>query len=651
MIEASEIISPPERLSCWTWNCQNVDYGLDRSYKAATPGRYDPTLMPWWKGLVDLAFDSATKEFVLIAPSQTGKEEHLLCFPARYWAANGFRKDVLYVGHQDTKVETIFRSRVRGSMTLTEQTQALIADADELGFVYKIGGSKFACTHASTGGGLKGEPWDILLCSEISSYKSIAILDEARKRGNTRPTFKIIMWGCPDWRMKRASDDDVLFIEHGTGSQHELCMLDHVTGSRFFFDVGDGKGAGIRFDPAAKREDGSYDFDVVEKTAYYLTPDGTRIDECDRWKTVLTGEWQPQNPKAASGKISAHVHQLMMPWANVGGFGHIARRMMESIAKGPESHRAFRYEVEARKWHGQKFGVADTELEKRQGSYERGVRLATLKEYADLVAGKKSIVTMQIDVQSDQREDNLYYTVQEWWMGGNSALVDYGHCATWAKAKEIAAKYGVSRLTGAWAVFIDNSYEERSDEVYEQCISGVMKGAVPVFGRDNLKTWYEIKARDPYEGTAKQSGKKIPMLTFNPNDIKTHLWKLLNGVDRHIYLLPTGSVQKTIDGQPTPLLRHLTSEVCTDGAWVRLHKDNHWWDCCAFGLAAAMVLGYFLHADPDTPVKPEEPKPEQKPATEKPPEPQAKKAVLQDTKRVTYGGSASNDDDDEDGGF
>lgn len=612
MIEVADILSPPERMSCWDWNVAHVDYGLDRTYKSAVSGEYDPALMPWWEFPVNRATDLTTKEFTLIGPSQIGKEEHLLCMPARYHAATGSRKDILYVGHQEEKVEKIFRSRVIGGMGVTEPTTALMSDAQILGFVYKIGGCKFDCTHSSTGGGLKGEPWDAVYLSEVSSFKSLAILDEARKRGLTRPFFKLVMWGCPDWRMKRPSDEDVLFIEYESGTQHEYCPVDPVTGNRFIWDVGDGTGPGLRWDDKAKRADGSYDFDLIEKTAYYLTPDGTRIEAKDRWKVVCTGEWIAQNKTAPASKVSAHVHQLMMPWEDAGGFGHIARRLMESIKKGPESHRAFRYEVEARKWYGQRINPDDDIFKNRQTAYRRGECITKVDAFKNIYIGKKRGIICEVDVQDINREDNLYWSMREWVYPGDSGLVNYGHAHSWKQVKELAVRAGAAKI------FIDNSYEARMDEVYEQCIRGVMRGAIPVFGRDNVNDTIKITKRDPFDGLtrpdwARNIDTKITMVTFHKQRIRSALWQMITGQSKQTWNLPEGDL--------ADLFRQYRAEFYNGdtGMWEKRWNDNHWLDCEDISFVGAKCMGYYTDIV-DLLDEPEK-KHEQKQGDKKQPEP------------------------------
>lgn len=574
---AADIIRPKPFMSCWDWNVANVDYSSDRSYKAATSAKYDPTLMPWWKTIVDKIDDPLVKEVVVLGISQGGKEEHCLCMPARYWAGTNQPFHVLYVGHQETKAEEIFIDRVKGSMTLTEATRNLLGTVRERGMVYDIGATRFACTHGGTGGGLKGKPWDRVLLSEISSFHSLAVLDEARKRGLTRPSFKIVMWGCPDWRKNRPSDEDPLFVEFDLGNRAEWSMIDPITGNRFFFTVGDGEGPGIHWDPKAKKENGSVDLTMVEETAYYVTPDGTRIDEKDRWKTVCTGEWLDQNEEAPKWKFSAHIHQLMMPWKDAGGFGYIARRFCESLLKGKDSHRIFRYEIEAAKWHSEKQRPEEEKVKQRASLYPRGSRfsLHELTKFPHI--GKATRVIGTVDVQ----QDTLYWSAREWVQGGDSGLVDFNCVTRWESVRDSFDKCGViTRL-------IDASYNDRRVEVFDECIAGSMVGAIPCFGRDTLVMPFEIKEKDPYEGSLRQGRHKLKMMTWNPSQIKLLLMRLMNGDDPHIWNLPKDYTDEYI--------AHLTAEEYVDGAWVRKRKMNHWLDDEAMSLVGAIAANVYFH--------------------------------------------------------
>jgi len=153
----------------------------------------------------------------------------------------------------------------------------------------------------------------------------------------------------------------------------------------------------------------------------------------------------------------------------------------------------------------------------------------------------------------------------------------------WKDLAAIKAKHGA-----AWA-FIDLGYTDRRNEVLEQCLYGDLTGAVPMFGRDTLKETYHVKRDyDPFEGTAKQGRKSMPMVTFNPDAVKTMLSRLMDGGDPHQWLLPTDI--------PGEYIRQVTAEECIDGAWVARHKDNHGLDCEVMNLVAAMVLGVFRQA-------------------------------------------------------
>jgi hypothetical protein len=594
MTPAADIVRPRERLSMWDWNVANVDFSLYPTYRAASPGRYDPGLMPWWRAIVDAIDNPTVKEVIVLAVSQGGKEEHCLCFPARYYAGTNRRLHCLYVGHQEAIAEEVYLDRVIGGMNLAHATRNLIGTSNMRGMVYDIGATRFGCTHGGTGGGLKGKPWDVVFCSEVSSYKSVAIIDEARKRGMTRPFSKLVVWGCPDWRQKRPSDDDPLFVEHDQTPKHEWMMKDPVTGNDFFFQVGNGEADGLHWDRSAKRENGTYDLDLVANTAHYVTPDGTVITEANRWKSVLTGKWKPTNPNAPAWKFGPHIHQLMMPdkWKDKCSFGAVAVRYVESLKRGMESQRAFRYEVEAAKWYGEKQTIEVDSVEQRKGSYRHGQRLITVPAY-EYLSRRPSQLILTTDVQKDR----FICTVREWFDGGDSALVEFAEAQAFKDIAALRAKHGVK-----WS-FVDLGYSERRNEVLEQCLYGEIKGTIPMFGRDTLKEFHSVnRTYDPFEGTAKQGRTKMVMVTFNPDMGKHILARLMDGTDGHQWLIPADI--------PAEYIRQVTAEECIDGSWVKRHRENHALDDENMQLVAACVMGVFRQAGiqldqpmPDTPPK------------------------------------------------
>lgn len=573
---AAPMVRPHPRQTCFAWNAEHVDYALAPSYRAATAGRYDPELMPWWADPCNAVCDRRVNEVVVLAPTQCGKDEHLACHPLRYWVGTGAGLAVLYVGGEQNKSEELYEERIKRCLLTTPQTAAAAASAHARGLVYDIDQLTVVCTWARAGGGMKGRPFDVVLCDEVSSWPDVSKLDQARKRGATRPFFKLVIFGTPDPDVVRESKSDPLFVEFTESTAREWMMPDPA-GGEFCFDVGErGDGPGLKWSPDAKRKDGTWDYAAIEATAYYRTPGGAIVTDAERWAIVKAGRWVATNERPRTAKEGYHVHQLMMPWRNVGSFGHIARRLVESIKRGPQSHRTFRYEVEARPWHGARVEIPDTVLTraiagKGGATYSRGKRPSA----ALWPAGRK-VAVLTVDVQKDSQ----WWLIREWVQGGGCGLVDYGEARDWGKIQAECRKHGVQRA------FLDGNYADRRAEVFEQAMFGAMRGAVVCFGSDRLTYDKPPRVTDPFQGTARGGRGKVLVCSWRPNPAKTLLWRLIVGAD-----IPTE--WRLCEGVEQDYLDQMQAEVYEDGAWTVKSSGtaNHLWDCETMQVQAALWLG------------------------------------------------------------
>lgn len=578
LADVRSAVAPPPRQTCWDWNAKHVDYGLCPQYRAAVQGRYRTELMPWWREPVNAVCSRAVREVVVVAPTQCGKDEHLACHPLRYWVGTGSNLAVLYVGGQQEKAEEIYVERLKRCLHTTDETEALVAGARERGLVYDVGKVTLVCTWARSGGGLKGRPFDVVLCDETSSWPDVSKVDQARKRGATRPFFKLVVFGSLDPDVPRDTDDDPLWLEFVGSQAAEWMMPDPRTGSLFRFDIGEaGEGPGLKWDTQAKTEDGQWDLNKVESTAFYRTPDGTEIrTETERRDLIRAGRWVPLNPNAPVWRPGFHVHQLMMPWQNVGGFGHIARRLVESVKRGPASHRVFRYEVEAGRWTESASVITDDVLARRVGNYKRGELFAAAPAFAEAYRDAAKIVFMTVDVQ----KFNFWWTIRQWCIGGDSGLVDYGSAVSWQQLDQIATQYDVPH------VLVDVGEGSRNIEFGEACAQFRF---IPCKGASvRVPGMYSIHKWNIYEGTSRQrEGCTLDLWLHDGQQLKTALYDRITALTPESWRIPTGCGPE--------YFQQVMSEEWHNGEWRERRQsrgNNHLWDCEVLQLLAASVFGY-----------------------------------------------------------
>ena len=583
------ILKVTPRLNIWQWAAGNVDFSLVPNYDTPLHERYDPEFLPIWKEPAEAITDPNVYEITALKCARAGGSENILLNPIRYSVAVR-PQPTLYVTGDQLSAESMMEERIKRGLKACKETRRKLNAASTTQHRVMFSDMDLFVTWPKAKQAFKQRGYGLVLCDELSTWPEYSA-DMARKRTASYPFAHIVMISSPDPAQKRGSDDDPIFVEYRRGDQRKWHMPD-LDGAEFVFEMGDKTTShGLKWAADAKREDGSWDLDKVRETAHYVTPAGQVLTEKDRMRVVKSGQWKP-TATAPENIRSYHVTSFLTPFDSFGG---IAVAFLKANAAGPLALRTFIYEYLAEPWYGEKTIIELNSVEQRKGGYVAGQRLATVPAYAYLCQKKRSIF-MTIDVQKNK----LYCLVREWFDGGDSALVEWQELTEWKDVAMLAAKHNCDRA------FIDASYAERRNEVLEQCIYGNLKGGVPMFGRDSLKEAYKVDKRDPFEGTAKQGRSRIPMVTFNPDQIKHIVQRLTTGDDPHQWLLPNN-----IDGD---YINQITSEECIDGAWIAKRRDNHLWDCEVMNLVAAMVLGVFRQVaieldEPSVPVTTPQPSP------------------------------------------
>lgn len=622
------LFTPLPRLNSWQWAEANVDYSRVRNYDTEWKGMYSADYMPYWREAMESITDPECKEVWVLKCSRSGGSENVLLTSMRYIVACS-PAPMLYMSGQEGSTGKFMETRIKPGFGLADATRAAYEPARKREYEIMFDSMDLIAGWPANKMVFKQSGFPFIFADEVSTWPEFAA-DMLRERQANYAFPHLIGISSPDPGQKRGSDEDPIFIEYNSTDQRKWHCVDPKTGNLFVFRLG-GKDTvdGVKWDSDAKRADETWDINKVSETAHYITPDGTRIDDVDRIKVSATGKWVPTNNKAIKGRRGYHVTRFMVPF-KVGSFGHIASAFLTAKAKGQIALRTFIYEYLAEPYYAAKIITADDEIEKREGAYKRGYKIASEVEYSPIYIGKKSLTFVTVDVQ----KHSMYWLAREWIDGGDSGLVDYGHCDRWEDIKAAAIKYG-SRKN-----WVDNSYPERAFEVAQQCQSGVMAGGVPCYGRDNLirgnivRVPFEIhNNRDPFEGTANAGRIKLSTVTHHPNTLKTMLWGMVNGVDSHRWY-----VFRDTDG----IYRaQMSAEECIDGAWLARRRDNHYWDCEVLQLLAAMIFGVYRQINMTSTL---EGKAQEVPEI---PRTYAQKEKEPQDPRVSYAVSDPEDDDDQ----
>jgi hypothetical protein len=584
-----EVLAPEPDETVWQWAERNIDYARAPSYDSEWKGPYQIAYMPYLKEPLEACTDDAIKEVWMWACTRGGKTENLLLTTMRYMIAVRPPYSMLYIGAQEYKVSQVFSRRIVRGMALSDATAARMRSAHVGQCTIDFDGlCDFIAGWATNKQIAKGDSYPVIFADEVSSWPSFKA-DTLRERQATVAFPKLIGVSSADAESRRTSDEDPIIQEWENTDRREFTMPDPgAPGKRFGYVMG-GRDVphGVKWHQGAKREDGTWDVEVVENTAYYQTPGGARIEEKDRLALLAEGAWEP-TAASVPYKRGYRVTRMMTPFPT-GRFGNMARAFLEAKRKqdagqfdedGRSPMRVFVYERLAEKFALEKLIPELTSVDARKGEYKAGQRMSAVPAYAPLYAGRKALLLLTVDVQ----KDGEWYVVREWIDGGASGLVACGQTFGEADVRELGVKHKVAGL------LIDNSYEERAHAMIESAAHGVLSGAFLCYGRDNLqdnrglpREYAVYLQKDPFEGTAKQGRYRVNSVTHRPNHLKTQLHALIEGKALHDWRIPSDV--------PDYYPKQMTSEQCIDGEWVRRQRANHLWDCEVLQLLGAKMFG------------------------------------------------------------
>lgn len=552
---------PPPPLNVWQWASANVDFSRAPNYDTPIHGPYDPDYMPYWKEPVECTTARDVREVVILKCARGGGSENVLLNRIRY-AVAVCPQTVLYVTGDQMSAERFMDKRIkRGLKCATSTAKALRHVTSETQHDLAFPTMDLRVTWPRAKQAFKQDGWALVLCDEVSLWPEYSA-DMARKRTASYPFAHIVFLSSPDPAQRRGSADDPIFIEWANGDKREWECLDPA-GGHFVFGMGSRDGAGLRWDKAAKRDDGTWDYDRVAESAHYITPGGAIIHNRDRMKVVRAGRWRATNPAAKATVRSYRVTAFMVPFHS-GDFGAIAVEFLKAKARGSGAMRTFVYENLAEPYYEQIEAPPDHVLVDRAGGYPRG-RMPAAERMPRVIMG------------ADVQKAHVWWIARAFYGEGDSELLDYGAAATFSDLKDVADRYGAER------VFIDCNY--RRLEVYEACDAYQF---CAVESHDQLPHHTAPNTIDPYEGTRKQGeGAQIWYIKIHSGTWADLLMASLRGESARTWQIPTG--------MPLEYVRQVTSHAKIDGKdqLRKGYSQDHLWDCEKYALAGAVWCGAY----------------------------------------------------------
>ena len=280
---------------------------------------------------------------------------------------------------------------------------------------------------------------------------------------------------------------------------------------RMAFEKPVGCEAALAWDSAARRPDGTWDYDRVALTAHYKCPHcGGQIDSRHKTRMLSAGEWRPTNPYADRGVRSYHLPTFYAPWKKA-SWGELAVEFLKA-KHSPAGLRNF---------------INSKCAEPDAGQYDGGGmsrRERVILDVSKLSRPSERATIMTVDMQ----KDHFWYVVREWYLGGDSLLVKWGKADTFDDLREI------SENLKADIVGIDDGYEaskvarECARYPHWICCRGDDRESFPFTDKKGRRVErpFSVREFDPMLGTAHAGRKYVTELRWSNPTVKDILARL-----------------------------------------------------------------------------------------------------------------------------
>jgi hypothetical protein len=299
------------------WAEKNIQ--LD-SRLTARPGLYSTTWTPYVRGVLEALADPGVHTVTLCWGSQTGKTLTLAVWLA-YRIANDPAPALLVMPNADL-ARSYSETRLAPLFQKCKPVKALFpVDMND----FKIMEMQFAtCTLSLVGSNspanLSSRPICIAVLDELDSFappseKDAAAYSLALERTKSFPQRKHVLTSTPT-----LSTGDI-WINYQAGSQETFHVPCHACGEFQAMEFGQ-----IRWDEAARSEDGKWDMRKVAETAtYHCTKCDAKWSERNRRQSIEKGKWVAGNPNAETGRRS---FRLPSWYSSTLGFADAAKKFL-----------------------------------------------------------------------------------------------------------------------------------------------------------------------------------------------------------------------------------------------------------------------------------------------------------------------------------
>ena len=555
------IYDPPPIQPIWEWARDNIDFSRSQNYDTPLHVRFDPDFAVYMKAVLDWIQDYDTREIWIRKCSRAAASEHILV--AMRWIIAEAPRPTYYMTADQLTAERFMDSRIKRGMNTCEKARQYYRTARVTEHDIRFPHMDMRISWPKAKGAFKQDGWAFIVADEFSTWDAFAA-EMLRKRAGTYAFHKIVGLSSPDPKRKGADADPVI-DEYLATDQCKWMMPDPATGNLFAWEFGGEKDAhGLKWPMDAKdAESGEWDMERVRNEAYYLTPDGTRIENSHRMEISRRGKWVGTKPDAPK-----HIHGIwivgpMVPFVD-GDFGTLAYRFLE--AKRKNSLRAYFME----NWADVGTALPNSQttgsqaLRRRERNYKMG---ECFDADVQILVPKESHRALFLTV--DVQKYHLWWLTRWWtWHGGQvqSGLEGFGVAASFDDLGKIITACKPTR--GG----IDIHYEGRFTETAMFCAEWDL---FAMMGDDNLK-----KDIDPRSGLNPEEGGRrtkadmtYDQLTWNSDVFRSMLLTAIEGDAEFQWYVPRMP--------PYEYVKQVTSTHKVDGIWVtkRGQPNDHGYDC------------------------------------------------------------------------
>jgi len=326
-------------LTPFDWAEKNLSFGRCENYETEFKAAFDPYYMPFLREPSEAIINPDVSECWVMKCSRAGVSENAILIPLRFMVAR-MKKPVLYVSGNQKSTEDFMETRIKRGFMLSEETEKEFNAARSTEHRIIFRGMDLNVAWPASTMAFKQSGYATIFLDEVSTYKTVEILDIIRKRTANWRHSTIVGISSPATEINRPSSEDPIFVEYDSGTR-KLWMMRDENGQEFHFEL-----SGIKWDQDAKdKKTGKWNLRRVAESAHYVTPSGAVITDETRMQHVRQegAYWSATNPEAVKGRESYYVNSPMTPF-KTGDFSHIAVRFLEAKSRGKKAMRAFFYE-------------------------------------------------------------------------------------------------------------------------------------------------------------------------------------------------------------------------------------------------------------------------------------------------------------------